>query len=969
MKHAFPRRVKQRLSLCVLAFLLPFAGSANHSHFVSAGEGADPLAAAVDAVLVAHAEGLGSKLAQLAAKSEPDPWLVAECLCARSADAARAFAGAAGGPDQDGLAAYVEKRSTAAPSQEQIAQLMTAGSGRRARDWVALSKGPRGGGEDVASITLAIARGTGLRRTGNSAAARDALLPAARAALAFGWLRAARTAFFQAAIAAHEVSDYRSMLAAFSEMSTLEHQSGQLARAAQALLFLGNVYTELGQYAQAMAHFGRAEAMLEKVQIRHGLTARILNAMATARRLAGEYGRALVLTERGLELAELDRDRMDLLSNLAQIRGALGEHDAAVLAFEDALALARKSEPPARIAIFVGNVGQAKMRAGDHEGAQAALDEAHATFVRVNHAPSIATALTNLGYLALQRGRHAEALIRCERAVEVAKGVENPFLLASTQQNVGECLLALGRHTDAIEHFTENVELADLLGARSLVVEGQLGLVQCHLAKGDANAALAAARKGIAQLGAIVGGLAEGQGAEARAQHARLFELAAEAATRLDDPAALAYVFESGRAMALLESLEGRDELRAVAIPPAHRAEESEARAALAEARTIYQRARRTGNLKKARKHRKTLRSATARLEAVIQRIRREAKNEAALVYPTPDDLETLQAHLRPHDALVLYGLTESGYVALVSSRQSSRVVKLGERAVCDAACEAVVEATSESSTQAETELGALRKLIVDPLKLDAKIRRVLVSPVGSLFLVPIPALLPKREVAYTPSGTTYGVLRSLPAHASRDVLAFGAVDYSSNPRLSDLASSREEAMAVGSEVVLGADATESAVRTRLAKKPHWRALHFACHGLLDLERPMQSALALGRSPSDDGRLTVVEIFTAKVPADLVTLSACESGRGRIYEAEGILGMTRAFMYAGAPRVLCSLWKVDDAATQALMVKFYELWNPKQGKGKRAAQALAEAQAYVRTHAKWKAPHYWAAWVLWGLPD
>ena len=131
----------------------------------------------------------------------------------------------------------------------------------------------------------------------------------------------------------------------------------------------------------------------------------------------------------------------------------------------------------------------------------------------------------------------------------------------------------------------------------------------------------------------------------------------------------------------------------------------------------------------------------------------------------------------------------------------------------------------------------------------------------------------------------------------------------------------------------------------------------------------MQSALALGKSPPDDGRLTVVEIFTAKVPVDLVTLSACESGRGRIYQAEGILGLTRAFMYAGAPRVLCSLWLVDDAATQALMVKFYELWNPKQGEGKSAAQALAQAQAHVRAQPKWKAPHYWAAWVLWGLPD
>ena len=94
--------------------------------------------------------------------------------------------------------------------------------------------------------------------------------------------------------------------------------------------------------------------------------------------------------------------------------------------------------------------------------------------------------------------------------------------------------------------------------------------------------------------------------------------------------------------------------------------------------------------------------------------------------------------------------------------------------------------------------------------------------------------------------------------------------------------------------------------------------------------------------------------------------------------------MTRAFMFAGAPRIICSLWKVDDEATQALMTKFYELWSPRTNsrdpkKGPKvrvaaskpmgAAAALKAAQAFIRGHEKWKHPYYWAAWVLWGLPD
>jgi CHAT domain-containing protein len=127
----------------------------------------------------------------------------------------------------------------------------------------------------------------------------------------------------------------------------------------------------------------------------------------------------------------------------------------------------------------------------------------------------------------------------------------------------------------------------------------------------------------------------------------------------------------------------------------------------------------------------------------------------------------------------------------------------------------------------------------------------------------------------------------------------------------------------------------------------------------------MLSSLALSPSGDDDGFLTALEVFRLRCPADLVVLSACETGKGKVYRAEGIIGLTRAFMLAGAPRVLVSLWKVDDEATAALMGRFYEAWR----KGVPTARALREAQEFVRGQEKWRHPRFWAAWSLWGLGD
>jgi CHAT domain-containing protein/Tfp pilus assembly protein PilF len=146
-----------------------------------------------------------------------------------------------------------------------------------------------------------------------------------------------------------------------------------------------------------------------------------------------------------------------------------------------------------------------------------------------------------------------------------------------------------------------------------------------------------------------------------------------------------------------------------------------------------------------------------------------------------------------------------------------------------------------------------------------------------------------------------------------------------------------------------------------------YRIVHFATHGLLNSEHPKLSGLVLSlvdeRGEAQDGFLQLHEIFNLRLPAELVVLSACQTGLGKEIRGEGLVGLTRGFMYAGAARVMASLWQVDDAATAELMKRFYRRMLQD---GKRPAAALREAQIEMWKRPQWQSPYYWGAFVLQG---
>jgi tetratricopeptide (TPR) repeat protein len=766
----------------------------------------------------------------------------------------------------------------------------------------------------------------------------------------------------QAILNAGEILQQRGDLptarARFDEARDLAQAKGAPAYVARAHGYLGALAAQTGDYGRALQELGRAQRSFEQLGDRTSLGV-VLAKTADVRRLRGDYVEALRLLERAEALLTQVGDRVASASArevLGHVMADLGDDRSALAPYKEAGRAYEASGNRALLAGLLLSSANVESRTAAPAATRATCERALAIYEELGHPSGTAHALTSLADALLREGRHDDALATLVRAHALERERKHRPGVVVALLTHGQILLARGDAKGALVPLEQARREAGSLDRFDLVVAAHALLARARLTAGSPELALETARGATQYLDTLARGQGEEHGAAVRARHVELFETGAAAAAALGDASETLHWLETGRAGALLESLGGRDAMLSVTLSDELRA--AKAHAAEREAGA---------------------RSAHYEVRTVAERITRESKAEARVLYPSVRTLDDVRGLLEPGEALVEYALLPDGALALVVTPGEARVVRLGSREDVVEACEAFVPA-NKALDPAEP-ARALAERVLDPLALGADVKRVLVSPDGDLSYVPFVALLPGREVAYVPSGTTLAELLEGTGERGKGVLALGDCDYATHAdakaaqllgagrTLKPLPYTRAEVEAVGTRRLLGREATATRLRAVVREQPRWRAIHLACHGLVDPRRPLLSSLALSAEPGDDGYWTALEVCEQPLRADLAVLSACETGKGKIVKGEGIVGLTRAFMLAGAPRVLCSLWKVDDAATQALMVRFYELWQGKDGvPGLPASEALRRAQEHVREKDAWRHPHYWAAWVLWGVP-
>jgi CHAT domain-containing protein len=368
---------------------------------------------------------------------------------------------------------------------------------------------------------------------------------------------------------------------------------------------------------------------------------------------------------------------------------------------------------------------------------------------------------------------------------------------------------------------------------------------------------------------------------------------------------------------------------------------------------------------------RQELELAREAYQAFLQRVRQMDREQASLMTVEPLTLAKVQ-ELLPTDTVLLEYFVGGGRTLLwVVSHDTMRAVRL--RIGRDELVRQVSElreliASSGRAVELQQAAQNLYRTLVAPAFPVGFPRELLIVPHGVLHYLPFQALMPAPGRYLIQETPLYYYSSASLIHFTREkqrALGTG-VFVVVNPELENptmnLRYAEREARELqrlfpGATVLLRQDATEERARTHLGQHA---VAHLATHADLEEEDPLGSALLLRPGGADDGRLEVQEIFGLDLQASLVVLSACETALGRLGKGDELTGLTRAFIYAGTPSIITTLWKVNDRASYELMREFYR--NLKAGRDK--AEALRQAQ--LTTLERYPHPYYWAAYQLTG---
>lgn len=756
---------------------------------------------------------------------------------------------------------------------------------------------------------------------------------------------------------------------------------------------MGAVYEPLGEYQRSLDHYNQALSFWRKANNANG-EATTLNNIGLIYDTLGEYDRSLDYYNRALPLYEAAENK----TGIARVRNNIGlyydasdKQEQALESYNLALALWQELGDIRGQATTLNNIGFSYAKLQRLNTALDSYNQALPLWQELGDIRGEAATLSNIGFVYANLGQFNQALNYYNQALDIreqigdrAKQALTLYRVAQTERNKGnldEAVSQIETALDIIEDLRVNVTSQDLrtsfFASKQEYYEFYIDLLmQLHKTRPK-------------------------QRYDARALQARE---RASARSLLD---ILSYATTDIRSGIDPQLLQRQNQLQ-------------QKFAALEKRRIQIFSGQHTAEQAKGIKQ--EIENLIEEYRALQANIQATSPRYAALTQPQPLTVKEIQKKVLDKDTLLLsYSLGEErSYLWAVTSRDLKSYELPGREAIENAARRfrnSIIAPTQRIRQQRAIQAAdRLYEMILAPVADQLEDKRLLILGDGALQYVPFAALparatvesngyvplVVEHEIVTLPSASTMGILRREvgdrpPASKTLAVLAdpvFGQNDDRLN------SSTRENTWSLAPELERSAREsgvffdrlpfTQQEAEQILALVPtaqrrygsgfsanrdfatsnqlsEYRILHFATHGLLNSQNPELSGLVLSLVDEvgnpQNGFLRLHDIFNLNLPAELVVLSACETGLGKEIRGEGLVGLTRGFMYAGAARIVVSLWSVDDRATSLLMVDFYQQMLEK---GLSPAAALRQAQIQMWKQQEWKIPYYWAAFTLQG---
>ena len=818
----------------------------------------------------------------------------------------------------------------------------------------------------------------------------------------------------------------RKALDAFDEVLPYRRKIKDQRGEALTLLNMATAYSQVGELHRALESYQQSLPLSRAAGDKRAETIALSN-MGVVQMAVSDPQGALDTLNRALQMGrETNNQHIEesVLSNIGRAYLQLGEPQRALVYSRQALEIQRKIGDKRGEGAALANVGTVLNATGEPQQALDVYRQALPLLRAAQDRSNEADTLNNMGALFLKLGDIPQALEQFDRALELARATDDLRRQGIALINLGSADLYSGEQQRAAERLDQGLTLLDAIGdrlqeARGLYFRARLEAGQSRFtaAREDIDRAL----KIDEDVRATVVGqeLRSSYFSTVLDQYDFRVALLMNLDRQFPGKGYGAQAFETSeraRARSLLDLLtESGADIRQGVDPELLSRERTLSALLRAKAQRQIQSLATGTNVSQAAALEKDLQSLTMEYQELQAHIRSASPRYAALVQPQPLSLAEIQREVvgDPNTTLLEYAIGEDRSFVWVVTKDAFHGHELPKRSELEALARrayTAFRASGEDGSRVDgTAISELGRVLLGPVAAEIGTKRLLIVAAGALQYVPFAALpephggkeplIVRHEVVNLPSASTLALIRRevsgrKPAPKMVAVLAdpvFSAddprvthvqpavspVSYPTSQErgiegLNRLSFTRTEAQGIlelvpNSASLMALDFDASRATATGSELGQYRFVHLASHGVLNARHPELSGIVLSlvdrMGSRQNGFLEAHEIYNLKLNADLVVLSACETALGQEIRGEGLVGLTRGFIYAGAPRVVASLWSVPDRSTAELMRRFYRFMLIDK---LRPADALRRAQVSFWEDGRWSRPYYWAAFSLQG---